>query len=122
MPVDSTESQVDYSVAGRIASGLEVVVAPIGFNHDIALALIPAMAAREVAVSALATANAIEAGDDEEAMAQSLSERLQGRWSILCLGCQEQVPNAGGGRSRNNLSRNTDHSRLFLGHETYFHV
>ncbi|WP_439567186.1 ferrous iron transporter B [Sphingopyxis sp.] len=82
VPTDSTESQVDYSVAGRIASGLEVVVAPIGFNHDIALALIPAMAAREVAVSALATANAIDAGDDEEAMAQSLSERLQGRWSI----------------------------------------
>ena len=54
------ESQVEYSVAGRIASGLEVVVKPIGFNHDIALALIPAMAAREVAVSALATANAID--------------------------------------------------------------
>jgi ferrous iron transport protein B len=82
VPEGSAESQVDYSVAGRIASGLEVVVKPIGFNHDIALALIPAMAAREVAVSALATANAIEAGDDEEAMAQSLSERLQGRWSI----------------------------------------
>ncbi|WP_332817298.1 ferrous iron transporter B [Sphingopyxis sp.] len=81
-PADGSISQVDYSVAGRIASGLEVVVRPIGFNHDIALALIPAMAAREVAVSALATANAIEAGDDEEAMAQSLSERLQGRWSI----------------------------------------
>ena len=82
VPEGSAESQVDYSVAGRIASGLEVVVKPIGFNHDIALALIPAMAAREVAVSALATANAIDAGDDEEAMAQSLSERLQGRWSI----------------------------------------
>ncbi|BBB10319.1 ferrous iron transporter B [Sphingopyxis sp. EG6] len=82
VPEGSAESQVDYSIAGRIASGLEVVVKPIGFNHDIALALIPAMAAREVAVSALATANAIEAGDDEEAMAQSLSERLQGRWSI----------------------------------------
>ena len=82
VPEGSSESQVDYSVAGRIASGLEVVVKPIGFNHDIALALIPAMAAREVAVSALATANAIDAGDDEEAMAQSLSERLQGRWSI----------------------------------------
>jgi ferrous iron transport protein B len=76
------ESQVEYSVAGRIASGLEVVVAPIGFNHDIALALIPAMAAREVAVSAMATANAIDAGDDEEAMAQSLGERLQGKWSL----------------------------------------
>src|SRR3546814_3968437 len=65
-----------------MAGGLETVVRPIGFNHDIALALIPAMAAREVAVSALATANAIDAGDDEDAVAQSLSERLQGRWSI----------------------------------------
>lgn len=82
VPVGSATSQVDYSVAGRIASGLEVVVKPIGFNHDIALALIPAMAAREVAVSALATANAIEASGDEDAMALSLSERLQGRWSI----------------------------------------
>lgn len=82
VPQGSDASQVDYSVAGRIASGVEVVVRPIGFNHDIALALIPAMAAREVAVSALATANAIEAGDDEDAMAQSLSERLHGRWSI----------------------------------------
>jgi len=81
-PADSELRQVDYSVAGRIASGLETVVRPIGFNHDIALALIPAMAAREVAVSALATANAIDAGDDEDAVAQSLSERLQGRWSI----------------------------------------
>ncbi|MBJ7501706.1 MAG: ferrous iron transporter B [Sphingopyxis sp.] len=76
------ESQVEYSVAGRIASGLEVVVKPIGFNHDITLALIPAMAAREVAVSAMATANAIDAGDDEDAMAQSLGERLQGKWSL----------------------------------------
>src|SRR3546814_5033171 len=40
------------------------------------------MAAREVAVSALATANAIDAGDDEDATAQSLGERLQGRWSL----------------------------------------
>ena len=76
------ESQVEYSVAGRIASGLEVVVAPIGFNHDIALALIPAMAAREVAVSAMATANAIDANGDEDAMAETLGERLQGKWSL----------------------------------------
>jgi ferrous iron transport protein B len=76
------QSQVDYSIAGRIASGLEVAVTPIGFNHDIALALIPAMAAREVAVSAMATANAIDADGDEEAMAQTLGERLQGKWSL----------------------------------------
>ena len=76
------QSQVEYSAGGRIASGLEVVVKPIGFNHDIALALIPAMAAREVAVSAMATANAIDAGGDEDAMAQTLGERLQGKWSL----------------------------------------
>ena len=76
------QSQVEYSVAGRIASGLEVVVKPIGFNHDIALALIPAMAAREVAVSAMATANAIDADGDEDAMAETLGERLQGKWSL----------------------------------------
>ena len=76
------QSQVEYSVGGRIASGLEVVVAPIGFNHDIALALIPAMAAREVAVSAMATANAIDAGGDEEAMSEQLGTRIAGRWSI----------------------------------------
>ena len=55
------KNQVEYSVAGRIASGLEVIVRPIGFNHEIALSLIPAMAAREVAVSSLATVYAIEA-------------------------------------------------------------
>lgn len=76
------QSQVEYSLGGRIASGLEVVVKPIGFNHDIALALIPAMAAREVAVSAMATANAIDADGDEDAMAQTLGERIQGKWSL----------------------------------------
>ena len=81
-PADSTLSQVEYSVGGRIASGLEVVVAPIGFNHDIAVALIPAMAAREVAVSAMATANAIDAGDDEEKMSEQLGSTLQGKWSL----------------------------------------
>lgn len=82
VPPGSEVSQVDYSVAGRIASGLEVVVKPIGFNHDIALALIPAMAAREVAVAALATANAVDAGDDEEAMATALGDTLAGKWSL----------------------------------------
>ncbi len=56
VPIGSTQTQSEYSVAGRIASGLAVVTEPVGFNERIALALIPAMAAREVAVSALATA------------------------------------------------------------------
>ena len=82
VPADSALSQVEYSVGGRIASGLEVIVAPIGFNHDIAVALIPAMAAREVAVSAMATANAIDAGDDEDKLAEQLGQTLQGKWSL----------------------------------------
>jgi ferrous iron transport protein B len=73
--------QVDQSIAGHIADGLAVVVRPIGFDRDIALALIPAMAAREVAVSALATVNAIDAKDDAQ-RDQSLVERLRGKWSL----------------------------------------
>ncbi|QJB69129.1 ferrous iron transporter B [Parasphingorhabdus halotolerans] len=81
VPIDSPVSQVDYSAAGRIANVIEPIVTPIGFNRDIALALIPAMAAREVAVAALATTYAIDA-PDEEAEAKSLTERLQSRWSL----------------------------------------
>jgi ferrous iron transport protein B len=76
----SKETVLDSSIAGKIASGLEVVVRPIGFNHEIALALIPAMAAREIAVSALATAYSIDAKD--EAAQEPLIEKLRGRWSL----------------------------------------
>lgn len=81
-PAGSSESPVSYSAAGRIASGLHVVLAPIGFNRDISLALIPAMAAREVAISALATTYSIDAGDDEAQLEQSLGERLKSKWSL----------------------------------------
>jgi ferrous iron transport protein B len=81
-PVASPLSQTEYSIAGRIADVLEPVVRPIGFNRDIALAIIPAMAAREVAVAALATVNAIDADGDEDKVAQSLGEKLAGEWSL----------------------------------------
>ncbi len=81
VPEDSTVNQLDYSVAGRVANTIEPVFRPIGFNRDMALALIPAMAAREVAVSALATTYAI-AEDDEDKQAQKLGDRLAGRWSL----------------------------------------
>ncbi|HQV02206.1 MULTISPECIES: ferrous iron transporter B [unclassified Novosphingobium] len=76
------EDQVDASIAGHLANGLAVVVEPIGFNRDIALSLIPAMAAREVAVSSLATSYAVSAGDDEAAQAQQLGDRLKASWSL----------------------------------------
>lgn len=81
-PADSGVSQVNYSVAGRIANGLNVVLEPIGFNRDISLALIPAMAAREVAVSALATVYSIDAGDDEAQLERSLGDRLKDKWPL----------------------------------------
>ncbi|MEJ7934249.1 ferrous iron transporter B [Sphingobium sp. AN558] len=74
--------QSEYSIAGRIAGGINVLVAPIGFNRDISLALLPTMAAREVAVSAIATVYAIDADDDENALNRTLGERLAGRWSL----------------------------------------
>jgi ferrous iron transport protein B len=72
--------QSEYSIAGRIATGLEVVLKPIGFNHEMSLAVIPAMAAREVAVSALQTVYSIDADADEEG--QALGSQLAGRWSL----------------------------------------
>lgn len=75
------ESQVEASIAGRIADGLYPIVAPIGFNREIALALIPAMAAREVAVSALATTYAVDA-EDETAAAEGLIPQLRAQWSL----------------------------------------
>jgi ferrous iron transport protein B len=76
------ESQVDASIAGKVANGLAFVVEPIGFNRDMALALIPAMAAREVAVSSLATTYAVDAGDNEDEQALELGDQLKRRWTL----------------------------------------
>ena len=74
------QDQVNASVAGHIANGLAVLVEPIGFNRDIALTLIPTMAAREVAVSSLATAYAVDR-TDEAARAEGLAAQLKRPWS-----------------------------------------
>ena len=77
----SGQKQSDVSIAGKIGRGIETVVRPIGFNQDISMALIPAMAAREVAVSAIATVYSIDSSD-EQAGAMKLENRLQHRWSL----------------------------------------
>src|SRR3546814_4124327 len=81
-PEDGAVSQVNYSIAGRVANGLNLVLAPIGFNRDISLALIPAMAAREVAVSALATVYSLDADEDEARLERSLGDRLKDNWPL----------------------------------------
>jgi ferrous iron transport protein B len=75
------EKQSEVSIAGHIASGIETVVRPIGFNHDIALALLPAMAAREVAVSAIATVYSLDSANDA-ASAKTLEDRLGHSWPL----------------------------------------
>jgi ferrous iron transport protein B len=75
------QKQTEYSIAGRIASVIEVAVRPIGFNHDIALALLPSMAAREVAVTSLQTVYAIDA-PDEESGARAVEAQVARRWSL----------------------------------------
>ncbi|MBI1392894.1 MAG: ferrous iron transport protein B [Alphaproteobacteria bacterium] len=65
--------------AGRLGAVLEPVFAPIGFNLEIAIALIPGMAAREVAVGALGTIYAVQ---NPEENAGRLAETLQGAWSL----------------------------------------
>ena len=74
-------SQSEQSIAGRIAGGMEPLVRPIGFDRDIALALIPAMAAREIAVAALATTYAIDEADEGK-RDSGLAERLRSKWSL----------------------------------------
>ena len=75
------QKQSEVSIAGHIATGIEKVVRPIGFNHDISLALLPAMAAREVSVAAIATVYSIDS-PDEKAGANKLEDKLQHRWSL----------------------------------------
>ena len=78
-PAGATGPAIDYSLAAIIGHALEPVLAPVGFNWQIAVALIPGMAAREVAVAALGTVYSIEGG--KEAAAQ-IGQALAHQWSL----------------------------------------
>ena len=71
---------IQYSVAGMLGRALEVVFAPIGFNWQISIALVPGMAAREVAVGALGTVYALSAASD--GVAEALAPVLAQGWSL----------------------------------------
>jgi ferrous iron transport protein B len=78
-PIGATGQPIEYSVAGMIGQGLEPVFAPIGFNWQMVIALVPGMAAREVAVAALGTVYAVT--DSETAMS-GLGTVLSAQWSL----------------------------------------
>jgi ferrous iron transport protein B len=71
---------IQYSVAGIIGRGLEHIFSPIGFNWQISVALVPGMAAREVAVGALGTVYALSAAGDS--VAASLAPVIAQGWSL----------------------------------------
>ncbi|MGB3505819.1 MAG: ferrous iron transporter B, partial [Xanthobacteraceae bacterium] len=78
-PVGATDPGIDYSLAAIIGRFIEPVLAPLGFNWQIAVALIPGMAAREVAVAALGTVYSIEGGKDA---AEQIGQVLATKWSL----------------------------------------
>ncbi|HWT71793.1 MAG TPA: ferrous iron transporter B, partial [Oxalicibacterium sp.] len=79
-PEGATQPPIDYSFAGHIGHWMTWVFAPIGFNWQICVALIPGMAAREVAVSALGTVYAMSGSED--AIATQLGQAIAAQWSL----------------------------------------
>lgn len=84
-PEGATLPAIDYSLAGMLGHLIQPIFAPLGFNWQICIALIPAMAAREVVVAALGTVYALSAVD-EDAMTEGLSSIISGGgdlgWSL----------------------------------------
>ena len=78
-PPGATGPAIDYSFAGMIGRALEPIFAPIGFNWQMVVALVPGMAAREVAVAALGTVYAVA---DAESAVGTLAGVLSLQWSL----------------------------------------
>jgi ferrous iron transport protein B len=78
-PQGATGPAIDYSFAGMIGHALEPIFAPIGFNWQMVVALIPGMAAREVAVAALGSVYAIA---DAEAAGSLLATTIAAQWPL----------------------------------------
>jgi ferrous iron transport protein B len=79
-PPGATGPAIDYSLAGRLGHALQHIFAPIGFNWQISVALIPGLAAREVAVSALGTVYAMSGSD--AAVASHLGPLIAQQWPL----------------------------------------
>jgi ferrous iron transport protein B len=79
-PEGAKEPTIYYSVAGYLGRALEIVLGPIGFNWQICIALIPGMAAREVAVGALGTVYALSGSGEE--VATALTPVIATTWGL----------------------------------------
>jgi ferrous iron transport protein B len=79
-PDGATGPAIQYSIAGWLGQALQHVFAPIGFNWQISIALVPGLAAREVAVGALGTVYSMSAAG--EGVADALSPVIAQGWSL----------------------------------------
>jgi ferrous iron transport protein B len=79
-PAGATGPAIEYSLAGRLGQALVPLFEPIGFNWQICIALVPGLAAREVAVSSLGTVYALSATGDDTA--QALAPLIASQWSL----------------------------------------
>jgi ferrous iron transport protein B len=79
-PDGATGPAIQYSIAGMLGQGLQHLFAPIGFNWQISIALVPGLAAREVAVGALGTVYSLSAAGDS--VADSLAPVIAQGWSL----------------------------------------
>ena len=73
---------IQYSMAGTIGKALAVVLEPIGFNWQISIALVPGMAAREVAISALGTVYALSEAESSAGGEDALGPIISQQWSL----------------------------------------
>ena len=78
-PAGAEGPAINYSLAAMIGHAIQPTLAPLGFNWQITVALIPGMAAREVAVAALGTVYAIQGGKDA---AEQIGQVLASNWSL----------------------------------------
>jgi ferrous iron transport protein B len=79
-PAGATGPAIQYSLAGMLGHALQYLFAPIGFNWQISIALVPGLAAREVAVGALGTVYSLSAASD--AVADTLAPVIAQSWSL----------------------------------------
>jgi ferrous iron transport protein B len=79
-PPGATGPAIQYSIAGRLGAALAVVFGPIGFNWQISIALVPGLAAREVAVGALGTVYALSATGNN--LSEALTPLIAQSWGL----------------------------------------
>ncbi|WP_422030976.1 ferrous iron transport protein B [Reyranella sp.] len=78
-PEGASEPAINYSLAAKIGTAIQPLTEPLGFNWQINVALIPGMAAREVAVGSLGTIYAISGGEEAT---DKIASALSSQWSL----------------------------------------